>query len=353
MQAVIVEFESLEESACSETTARSNRFVPANVLYRSSIAGAMLQALLFSRGQNYSADFNNALNSASSSIQVLSRWYKGLISDLPSIAITDALLLRETRLRAEVFNVLYDGTATALGSMKNAPLRLTDECRHLEINQAGGVSLRMRRLREVVPGSSVRSRCAICQRPLEISLGLDALDFTVLRPDPKKDALFPSIREVMTARVAADAHIFRVPGARWRTVFIGESDTDLSRAIDLFQIVLTDLGLGSKHSFRGKGTFIGEPRWIDMSEVRETLEAPLFQPLICRDGNVTDTLARMSLSPVAGMQLSLRLSGLGPSSVTVPAVNGTMRTSKGYTLEIGSQTYLITDEDLTWPRHLQ
>ncbi|WP_447977314.1 hypothetical protein [Candidatus Nitrospira bockiana] len=312
----------------------------------------MLQAHLFTQGTNYAAEFNNALNAAQSSIQALSRWYKGLINELPRVAITDAVLIQESGLREEAFNIIYDGTATALGSMKNAALRMTDQCHHLEMNQTGRISLRFRGSRNNDSDSPVRSRCTTCGRPVEIDVGLDALDFTVLRPDPKNDALFPSIREVMTARVNQSAHIFRVPGAHWRTAFIGESRDELQKAIRLLEIVLTDLGLGSKHAFRGKGSLLGPPGWVELQEIKGTAEGPLLQPLICRDGSMNRTLERLGLTPTGGMSIALRSNDVGPFSTAVPALTGCMKASEGFLLNTGTETYLITKEDLTWPRNL-
>lgn len=315
----------------------------------------MLQAHLFTRGINYAAEFNNALNAAQSSIQALSRWYKGLIDELPRVAITDAVLIQESGLREELFNTIYDGTATALGSMMQdrlRRLRLTDDCHHLQFTSSEKTSLRTRRVQNDDPDSPVLSRCAFCQRPLDVKLGLNALDFTVLSPDAKKDALFPSIREVMKSRVGKDAHIFRSPGAQWRTAFIGESRSEIQKAIRLFEIVLTDLGMGSKHAFRGKGSLLGPPGWVELQEIKGTAEATLFQPLICRDGNMNRTLERLSLTPTNGMSIALRSSDIGPFSTAVPALTGCMKASEGFLLNTGTETYLITKEDLTWPRNL-
>jgi hypothetical protein len=87
VKALICEFVNLDEIACSETTARSNRFVPANVLYRSSITGALLQACLLMEGHGYFEEFNNFLFStqATPAMGALKRWYKELIQHLPVI----------------------------------------------------------------------------------------------------------------------------------------------------------------------------------------------------------------------------------------------------------------------------
>ena len=57
MKALICEFTNLDEIACSEATARSNRFVPTNLLYRSSITGALLQASRLTEGVVYRHEY--------------------------------------------------------------------------------------------------------------------------------------------------------------------------------------------------------------------------------------------------------------------------------------------------------
>jgi hypothetical protein len=311
--------------------------VPSNVLYRSSIAGALLQARLLTGGRSYAEELNNVLWAAQSgagSPDVLKRWYKELVRELPNVAVTDALAVRESVIVRENFNSLYFGTSTALGSLKNRPVRIVIEDYPLMRDNRGTVRL--------------------ASRPTERwrDLGLKALDFTVLRPDPKKDATFPSIREVMTARVGPDAHTFWSPGAQWRVAFVGRDEADLRDTLDLFQIVLGDLGMGAKHAFRGKGELRRDPVSTDVLPVTKPAVGSLWQPLICRNGNVGATLEACGLVPTSGMQLSVRHRDLTPLAHGVPAVAGEFQATKGYYFQYGGEVFILSEEDLRWPRQL-
>jgi hypothetical protein len=336
VKALICEFTNLDEIACSETTARSNRFVPGNLLYRSSIAGALLQASLLNEGRSYSEEFNNLLWAARTinrPLQVLRRWYKELIENLPNVAITDALAMSESVVVRENFNSIYFGTSTALGSLKNRPVCIVIRNHPLLRDKRGTIRL----------GRPVERRC---------DLGLEALDFTVLRPDPKRGSTFPSIREVMTARVGADAHTFWSPGAQWRMAFISPNEADLEKTLGLFRIVLGDLGMGAKHAFRGKGELRRDPISVDVLPVTKGAVGSLWQPLICRNGDLGVTLDACGLAPTGGMQLSLRHDDLTPIARGVPAVSGEFRASKGYYFHHDGKAYILTEEDLRWPRQL-
>lgn len=336
MRALLCEFTNLDEIACSETNARSNRFVPSNLLYRSSIAGALLQARLLTEGRSYVEELNNLLWAAQAGagpLDLLKRWYRHLIAELPNVAVTDALAVRESAIVRENFNSIYFGTSTALGSLKNRPVRIVIEDFPLLRDGQGRVRA----------GRPNERRC---------DLGLEALDFTVLRPDAKKDATFPSIREVMTARVGPDAHAFWSPGAQWRVAFIGRDEADLQNALHLFRIVLGDLGMGAKHVFRGKGELRRDPVTADVLPVTERTVGSLWQPLICRTGNLTGTLEACGLAPTGGMQLTLRNDDLTPLAHGVPAVAGEFQATKGYYFHYDGKVYILSEEDLRWPREL-
>jgi hypothetical protein len=309
--------------------------VPSKLLYRSSISGAILQAQLMGRGRGYFEELNSLLYAAhgTPALRGLKSWYVGLLEELPKVAVTDALLVRESVIVRESFNSIYFGTSTALGPLKTSRVRVVLKDHPLIRDRQGRVSV-----------GQAKERA--------FDLGLGALDFTVLRSDPKKDATFPSIREVMTARVSEDAHAFWAPGAWWRVAFISEDEGDLQKVLDLFGIVLRDLGMGAKHVFRGKGELRQKPSVFDAFPVTEAVTGWLWQPLICRSGNVGATLETCGLVPVGGMELTLRHGGLTPLSHSVPAVSGEFQATKGYYFHYDGRLRLLSEEDFRWPHGL-
>lgn len=328
MKALIVEATNIEEITCTETASQTNTFIPSPFIYRTAISGTLLRVCLHLRGIDYSNLYNLALNQSrheNDGRLYLSAFYNSLLDEmLPDVAITDAMLDVESGLRKEVFNVIYDGTSTAIGSLKTASsLQLALKDFELTRDRKGNIVLRKVRMDQNLP-----FKPKLC--PYHF------LHFSSMQ-----------LRESLSYK----EHLFRIPGARWRLALIGKNQDEVKRAFELFNVASTELGFGAKHSFRGK-IMILDTQFTELEEINSPVEAELFQPLICRIGNLSDNLAKLKLEPTGEFKMNWRLAGFRPKATAVPAVWGKFRANEGYQVTFKERSYIITSEDLLWPKNI-
>ncbi len=282
--------ENLDPVCSTETGCRINAFRPSEFVYRTAVAGAMLRVVLNSLGENFYSLFNHW---AAAGRGALERGYRRLLSLLPRAAVTDGALLRESGVGAENYNVILDGTATALGSLKRA-----------EVRSPGG-----RLWGYVVVGA-------------------------------RHDSL-RAVPNLLT-------HHFRLPGARWRFFLFSADGGELDAALTIHEVALREFGLGARHSIRGRFRIL-DVEILEPKPVRGEVSGRLVQPLICRGGSVSRALGENGLRPTGAVNFGTRLAGIPPWAEAVPAVWGVFSASAGYSFELDGETFLVTGEDLRWP----
>lgn len=327
MKALVIEITNLDEIACTETASQTNTFIPSPFIYRTAISGALLRVSLHLHGINYPSLYNLALNQSKTEedgYKYLNRFYNRLLSEmLPDVTITDAILEVESQIRKEFFNIIYDGTSTALGSLKGLNLQLSLKDYQLLKNRRGEPVLREVPFR---------------QRPMH-NFGLYSYHFIHFKDIQLRRSL--SFKE----------HLFRVPGAKWRLALIGDNQSELDKTFELLNVVLMEVGFGAKHSFRGKSMILNK-QWIELEKIEKPIEAELFQPLICRKGSLSDNMSKLELEPIGGFRINWRLTGFRPNANAAPAVWGRFRAKRGYELIFKESSYIITEEDLAWPKRV-
>ncbi|GEM_PF-2413116 len=276
------------EPVCStQTTMKVNVFRPGGFIYRTAVAGAMLRVVMSVQGENFYSYYNRWVNSKSE----IGMEYSTLLSrKLPRVGVTDGVMLRSSKVIREDFNVILDGTATALGTIKRAgmgPLKVY------------GYQL----------------------------FGLDS-DLT---------------RRVINYTV----HYFWAPGAIWRFSLLSYDRNELERALILLESAMREFGFGAKHSFRGKMHPIVVKK-VKLVRVGDKVRGRLIQPLLCGEG-VSECLEENGLRPVGTMKIFQRMKGYQPKAEVIPAVWGEFEASSGYYAVMDGETYLVTEGDLSWP----
>lgn len=319
MEALVLEIRNLDELTCTRTSAKSNVFVPSNLIYRTAIQGAMVRAKLFSEGRNYAFEYTHLLNALYNAevakgkkIEIIGEFYRSLLGELPKVAFSDGVLLQESRIRKEVFNSIYRGTATALGSFKKKSalfLKIPNARFQLRRGKMEGI-------------------------PDEIATGLYGYYFTQWGESDAK------LREIMVSRIDTEGHLFRVPGATWRIGFFGERE-ELEDALEFFKIVLIDIGIGAKHAFRGKGEIL-KHEFLPLTTISqsEPQVGELFHPLICTNGKLFETLDEYGLNPKFGFQITQRKSDFFPLGKNVIALDGKFEATRGWSLTYNGVTFL-------------
>ncbi len=290
MLAAVIHAVNVDPVCCTETTSKINIFKPSHVIYRTAVAGAMLRVVLLSKGENFYTFFNRWV-SCRNAREEITKEYISLLRELPKVSVTDGILLRESSILPENYNLILDGTATALGSIKKASL-----------GKLAGYQI----------------------------VGVPHLTFRAV----------PNLLK----------HYFRAPGADWRFIIFGQ-EGELAEGAKILQIALREVGLGGKHSFRGR-FIIKSIKEVELKPIMEPVMGELCQPLICRDGRVEQTLKRLRLTPVR-FRATTRYSGIAPCSRIVPALEGVFKAETGYQMEFEGKTLIVTGEDLNWPHHLE
>ena len=290
MFAAVVIAKNMDPVCCTETASKINIFKPSNVIYRTAVTGAMLRVLLISRGENFYTLFNRWV-AAENSREEIVKGYHSLVRELPDVSVTDGVLVEESSIQPENFNLILDDTATALGSIKKA-----------SFGKLAGYQL----------------------------VGVPYITFRAV----------PNLLR----------HFFRAPGAKWRFILFGKENS-LTESLEILKIALREVGIGGKHSFRGKFS-IESVRRVRLESIKEPLEGELCQPLICRSGGVEETLRRLGLTPIK-FRASSRYSGIAPFSRVVPALEGVFRAEKGYWMELDGKRFIVTEEDLSWPHRVE
>lgn len=317
MEALVLKIRNLDELTCTKTSAKSNIFVPGNVIYRTAIQGAMLRALLCTTGQNYTLEYLNLIQVMESeklgdgySAKTVEEFYDGLLQKLPKVVASDGVLLKESQVQKEIYNSIYRGTTTALASLK-ASSQITYTIPNISY--------------EVKQGK-------LTGTDEKIYTGLYNYNFSSLSDG--------NLREAMISKVSDKSHYFRVPGAIWRVGLFGER-TELAEAYELFQIALNEIGLGAQHAFRGKCEIIEETGFLPIREIKEPIEAELFQPLFCPDGKMFDAFKQYHLNPKFGFQITQRRDGVYPTGKNVIAIEGKFYCARGKYIETNDGRFIV------------
>ncbi len=276
------------EPICStQTTMKVNVFRPERFVYRTAVAGAMLRVVMSAEGENFYSYYNRWVESKSE----IGREYGALLArKLPRVGVADGVMLRPSKVIRENFNVILDGTATALGTIKRAemgPLKVY------------GYQL----------------------------FGLDS-DLT---------------RRVINYTV----HYFWAPGALWRFSLLSHDRNELEKALIILESAMREFGFGAKHSFRGKMNPL-DVKKVELMSVSGRIRGKLIQPLLCQE-SVSECLKENGLRPVGTMKIFQRMEGYQPKAKVVPAIWGEFEASAGYYAVVDDETYLVTKVDLSWP----
>lgn len=279
------------DPVCStQTTMKVNIFRPERFIYRTAVTGAMLRVVLNGIGENFYLHFNRWVKRR----LPIGDEYLKLLEMLPDVSVTDGVLVRKSKIVAEHYNVILDGTATALGTIKGTGKK----------GEMGPLRVYKYQI-----------------------FGLDS-DLT---------------RRVINYLV----HYFWAPGGIWRFALISEDQGELERALSLFRIAIREFGLGAKHAFRGKMMEVGS-ELVEVKEVDGGIRGRLLQPVLCENG-VSECLKRNGLRPVGTFRVIQRMRGYQPKAEVVPAIWGEFETDKGYYVSVDGDTFLITEDDLSWP----
>ncbi len=268
-----------------------NVFKPSQFIYRTAVAGAMLRVALNSIGENFYLSFNRWMKDR---LPIGERYTDLLREILPNVAITDGILVKESKIVPEHYNVILDGTATALGSIKGTGKR----------GEMGPLRVYKYQI-----------------------FGLDS-DLT---------------RRVINYLV----HYFWAPGAVWRFALISSDQEVLERSVSMLRIAMREFGFGAKHSFRGKMMELSS-QLIRLQEVDGKARGELLQPILCEDG-VRDCILRNEMKPLGTFRVIQRIKGYPPKAKVVPAIWGRFEIGRGYYVKFGDKVLLITEEDLSWP----
>ncbi len=317
MEALVLKIRNLDEITCTKTSAKSNVFVPGNVIYRTALQGAMIRALLCTEGQNYTLEYMNLIQAMESeslsdgyNAKALESFYAGMIEKLPKVVVSDGVLLKESQVQKEIYNSIYRGTTTALASLKAAS-QITYTIPNV------GYEMKQGKLKGFDE---------------KVYTGLYNYDFSSLS-DGK-------LRETMISKVADKAHFFRAPGAIWRIGFFGERK-ELEEAYELFSIAINELGVGAQHAFRGKCEILEDSGFLPVREFSESIDVELFQPLFCPNGKLFDALKQYNLNPKYGFQITQRREEFYPTGKTVIAIEGKFQCSSGNYIETSDGRFLV------------
>ncbi len=266
-------------------------FRPEQFIYRTAVAGAMLRVALSGRGENFYLYFNRWVKNKLS----IGEKYLGLLRRLlPKVSIADGVMIKESKILPEHYNVILDGTATALGSLKGTG-----------------------RKGEMGPLKAYKYQI----------FGMDS-DLT---------------RRVINYLI----HYFWAPGAIWRFTLISDDKKELERSVSMFRIAMSEFGFGAKHAFRGKMMEL-DSQMIELHEIEDRIRGELLQPILCEEG-VRDCMQRNNITPVGTFRVVQRMKSYPPKAKVVPAIWGRFEASSGYYINFGGKNLIIIEDDLSWP----